>query len=127
MTDAEFVHEFFESLPGGEFHHRDHLRLAWMAVRRSDVERAVELVAHAIAAFASAHGRSQKFHRTLTEFWVRLVEHASRDDRDFDTVLRRHPMLLDVRLPERHWSRRALWSDEARGRWVEPDVRPLPA
>jgi hypothetical protein len=126
MTDAEFVHEFFESLPDGEFHHRDHLRLAWLAVQRSDVERAVDLVAHAIATFAAAHGQSRKFHRTLTEFWVRLVAHTSRDDDDFDEVLRRHPMLLDVRLPERHWSHAVLWSALARESWVGPDVLRLP-
>ena len=126
MTDAEFVHDFFESLPGGAFHHRDHLRLAWLAVRRSGVESGVELVAAAIAAFAAAHGQTRKFHWTLTEFWVRLVDHASCDGDDFDAVLTRHPLLLDVGLAERHWSRGALWSDQARERWLEPDLRALP-
>lgn len=129
MNDQELVDDFFRSLPGGEFHHRDHLRLAWLAVRRRDVERAVELVAAAITAFATAHGQARKFHWTLTEFWVRLVDHARRTARepdDFDALLAEFPLLLDPQLPQRHWSAVVLWSEPARERWLAPDLQALP-
>jgi hypothetical protein len=38
----------------------------------------------------------------------------------------RAPHLLDKQLPFRHCSREAMFSSEARARWVEPDLRPLP-
>jgi hypothetical protein len=121
MTDEELVHSFFESLPDG-FHHRDHLRLAWLAVaRKGSADDALPLVEHAIQGFASAHGAGRKYHRTLTEFWVRLVAHArdARPELDFEEFLAAFPF-------ERHWSADELWSEQARGGWVEPDLAPMP-
>jgi hypothetical protein len=128
MTDEEFVHEFFASLPGG-FHHRDHLRLAWLALgRKGDADEALPLVERAIQGYARAHGAERKYHRTLTEFWVRLVEHArsTRPELDVDAFLVAFPLLLGPGLAERHWSADKLWSEDARAGWVEPDLVPLP-
>jgi hypothetical protein len=128
VNDDDFVSAFFESLSGG-FGHRDHLRLAWLALERTgSAEAALPLVEHAIQGFARAHGADRKYHRTLTEFWVRLVAHA-RADRpglDFEPLLEGFPLLLDPRLAERHWSGDELWSEEARAAWREPDLVPLP-
>ena len=41
MNDDDFVQAFMDgSLPPGHFHHCDHLRLAWLLIRRLDVELA---------------------------------------------------------------------------------------
>ena len=128
MADEEFVHAFFDSLPDG-FHHRDHLRLAWLTLeRKRSTQAALPLVEHAIQGFARAHGAERKYHRTLTEFWVRLVEHArsTRPELDFEAFLAAFPFLLDPGLAERHWSADELWSEAARAGWVEPDLVPLP-
>jgi hypothetical protein len=129
MTDEEFVHEFFASLPEGRFGHREHLRLAWLAIgRKGSADEALPLVEHAIQGYARAHGAERKYHRTLTEFWVRLVDHArsTRPELDVDGFLAAFPFLLDPRLAERHWSADELWSKAARAGWVEPDLAPLP-
>ena len=129
MTDERFVHEFFASLPDGRFGHRDHLRLAWLALgRKSTAADALPLVEDAIQGYALAHGAERKYHRTLTEFWVRLVEHArsARPELDFEAFVEAFPLVLDPRLAERHWSADELWSEAARAAWVEPDLAPLP-
>jgi len=127
--DEAFVHEFFASLPDGRFGHREHLHLAWLALeRKGSADEALRLVEHAIQDYARAHSAERKYHRTLTEFWVRLVEHARsmRLELDFDALLAAFPFLLDRRLAERHWSADELWGEAARAGWVEPDLVPLP-
>ena len=122
------IDEFFASLGGAPFRHRDHLRLAWRAVRESD--RPVEVVGEGIRRYAAAHGAAARYHETLTAFWVLLVAHcvAVRPELDdFDEFLAAFPLLLDETLAERHWSSEALWSDDARAAWREPDLLPLPA
>src|ERR1700730_1540474 len=51
--------------------------------------------------------------------------HRDRID-DFERFLRAYPLLLDARLPLRHWSHARLFTRAARGTWQEPDLVPLP-
>lgn len=130
MTDDEFLRAFFSlTLPGSGLHHRDHLRLAWLEVRRHGGVSALDLVSGGIRRFAAAHGQGSRYHETLTAFWVRIVAHAVRrhpEIDDFDRFLEVHPLLTDAGLPLRHWSRDALFGAAARAAWREPDVVPLP-
>jgi hypothetical protein len=124
MTDDEFLHAFFAlTLPHAAFHHRDHLRLAWLVARRHGPEAAAGIVAAGIRRYAAA------YHETMTRFWAALVAHATELHAhvdDFDRFLDAHPPLLDRHLPLRHWSREALFGAPARASWREPDVLPLP-
>ncbi|HXM56541.1 MAG TPA: hypothetical protein VOB72_14190 [Candidatus Dormibacteraeota bacterium] len=130
MTDDEFLHAFFTlTLPHAAFHHRDHLRLAWLAARRHGGQAAAGIVAAGIRRYAEAHGHGAAYHETLTRFWVALVAHAAERHAgvdDFDRFLDVHPALLDRQLPLRHWTREALFAAPARAAWCEPDVLPLP-
>jgi hypothetical protein len=125
MTDQEFLHAFESGhLSPAEFHHRDHLRLAWLQVNRLGLEAGSAAVARGIRRFADAHGQHRLYHETLTRFWVRVVAHASQPT--FDATLAHHPMLLRKDLPLTHWSRETLYGDAARSAWVQPDLLPLP-
>src|SRR4029077_2630079 len=66
-----------------DFHHRDHLRLAWIQIRRLGVERASDTVARPIRRFAAPHGHADRYHETMTRFLVRVVGMG----------ITRHPML----------------------------------
>jgi hypothetical protein len=126
----ELVTAFFASLPEGRFGHREHLHLTWLVLGESPLDEASDRVGAAIRGYAEGQGVARKYHRTLTEFWVRLVDHTRRtrpEIRDFEAFLEAFPLLLDRGLAERHWSDAALWNDEARAAWREPDLRPLPA
>ncbi len=64
----------------------------------------------------------------MTLLWVRLVAHAVAkrpEIGDFNEFLTAYPLLLDTRVPFRHWSRVALFAPEARAEWREPDLIPL--
>lgn len=131
MTDDEFVKAFQSgSLPPTQFHHRDHLRLAWLLTRQMGAEAATVRVAAGIQEFAARHGHADKYHDTLTRFWVRIVGHlvAARPDvGHFDAFLATFPQLLDKDLPYRHWRRETMGSTAARAGWVDPDLLALPA
>ena len=131
MTDDEFVTAFLSgSLPNSQFHHRDHLRLTWTLIRLTGEEQAMKRVTSGIRYFATQHGHAEKYHETMTRFWVLLVGHmvAARPDiTTFDDFLVAFPMLLEKDLPYRHWQRETMLSPDARARWVEPDILALPA
>ncbi|HEY7984192.1 MAG TPA: hypothetical protein VID73_08490, partial [Ktedonobacterales bacterium] len=112
------------------FRHRDHLRLAWCLVRQTGAEAATDTITSAIRRFATHHGHPEKYHETLTRFWVRIVAHAiaARPEiAELDAFLAAFPPLLDKDLPYHHWSRAAMASPAARAGWVAPDLRALPA
>jgi hypothetical protein len=129
-ADEEFLGAFEAGrIANQDFHHRDHLRLAWIQVHRLGLERASDTVAGGIRQFASHHGHGERYHETMTRFWVRVIGMGI--DRHptlaFDDLLAAEPHLLDKNLPYRHWSRERMLSDAARQQWVEPDLRLIPA
>jgi len=65
----------------------------------------------------------------LTQFWVRLVAHvieAFPGAAQFDAALACFPRLRDNALPYRHYRQVTLGSEDARRRYVEPDLLPMP-
>ncbi len=130
MDDGEFLRLFHEgALPGEEFRHRGHLRLAWLVLSRHTKDEAETVVCRKIQRFATANGAPGRYHDTLTRFWVRLVSHAMENAPDagnIDELLERFPILLDKNLPCRHWREETFNSDLARAGWAEPDLLPMP-
>jgi hypothetical protein len=129
MDDDAFLAAFESGrLPNESFRHRDHLRLAWLYLRRDGPELGTHNILTGIRHFATAHGAVDRFNETLTRFWIRLVQHlietfAAADT--FDDLLAHFPRLADKSLVYRHYSQAALWSPVARQGWLEPDLRPL--
>src|SRR5713101_9790255 len=130
MDDRDFRSLFHDgNLPGEEFRHRGHLRLAWLVLSRHSRIEAESIIAREIQLFAVANGASSRHHDTLTRFWVRLVGHAMENATEagsIDDLLARFPFLLDKSLPYHHGRAETFNSDRARACWVEPDLAPLP-
>jgi hypothetical protein len=129
-ADEHFLAAFeARKIANQDFHHRDHLRLAWIQIRRLGLDRAAQAVAGAIRNFAAHHGHADRYHETMTLFWVRVVGMGitRHPTLSFDDLLAAEPHLLDKNLPYRHWSRDRMGSDEARRQWIEPDLRLMPA
>jgi hypothetical protein len=128
-SDAKFIQDFEGfRIPAGDFRHRDHLRVAWWYLQRSEVPEALELTQHAIRRFAEYHGHRTKFHLTLTELWVRLLAAhvAWHPAGTFDDFIAENGQLLDKNLPLRFYSPERLYSQKARSKWIEPDIKKLP-
>jgi len=131
LLDEEFTRSFENGdYPNEKFHHADHVRLAWIYVRRFGLEEAEERIAAAIRRFAAGLGHEEKYHHTLTKAWVRLVYAAwchTPDTPDFDGFIGANQWLADRNALRAFYSEELLSSDTARRDWMEPDVRPLPA
>lgn len=112
----------------GRFGHREHLELTWSFLQSRGPEQAYRAVATAIRHVARTHDAADKYHETITRFWVHLIAfHSARSEaRSFDQFIDDYPELLDGELLNHHYSRELLSSSQARSRWIEPDLHRLP-
>jgi hypothetical protein len=112
-----------------KFKHADHIRLTWVYIRRLGVIGAEERIGASIYKFAASLGHPEKYHETITRAWFRLVYGAyctTPDIADFAKFIASHLSLLDPKALLTFYSPERLFSEEARWRWLEPDLRPLP-
>src|SRR5690348_13211822 len=115
--------------PDGDFRHRQHINLAFVAVRRYGMPEATTRICDWIQRIARYERAPQKYHHTVSRAWVEIVSHhagADPDCADFDTFAARHPALLDKRLLSRHYRSSTLADAAARRGWVAPDLLPFP-
>src|SRR5579859_6616759 len=130
QEDVGFLRAFESgTLANRNFHHRDHLRLTWLYLRRDGHEIGAARVIDGIRHFAVAHGAAERFHETVTRFWIGLVRHVDEafpGVDHFDDLLARYPAMADKTLVYRHYSADLLGKPLARHVWVEPDLLPLP-
>jgi len=113
----------------GRFGHREHIYVAWLSLQHRPFTEAVELVCDGIRRTAIYANAPQKYHRTVSEAWLRLVAHhvATTPSGSFDDFVAGAPALLDKRLLARHYTPSVLASAAARTGWVPPDRVPFPA
>jgi hypothetical protein len=118
--------------PDGGFRHRQHIHLAYLAVRRHGTAEAASRIGQWIRHLAVYERAPQKYNATVTRAWTEVVGHHVTADQaagagaDFDDFAVRHPALLDKRLLTRHYSPVVLASAAARAGWVDPDRLPFP-
>ena len=129
MTDEAFARAFERGdVTPAQFDHTAHVRVAWVYLNESaSSDEALARMRDAIRRFAAAAGASQKYHETITVFWMRLLEgvRARGAAGELADVLAAHPELADKNLPLQYYSRDRLFSDEARVAWIEPDLLSL--
>ena len=125
LSDEDFLAAFHScTLQNSQFHHADHLRLAWLHLHRQPFERALESVRSGIQRFALHHGAPGLYHETITSAWVRLL--ATHHELTFDEFLLRNRDRLSKDLLHAYWSKPLLDSSRARQEWVDPDLGDLP-
>ena len=125
MTDVELT----RALERGEikdFHHASHLHVAWVYLTESSsVQQAARKMRNTLRRFAAAAGKPEKYHETITLFWVHLLSraHAASCARRLQEIVQANPQLLEKNFPLTYYSKERLFSDEARTSWVEPDLK----
>ncbi|HEY4281689.1 MAG TPA: hypothetical protein VGM62_01410 [Chthoniobacterales bacterium] len=130
MTDIEVTRALERGEIANEsFHHLSHLHVAWVYLNESSsVDEAASKMRRTLQKFAAAAGHAEKYHETITQFWIRLLGHLrdSGEHSDLSEILKAHPWLLEKNASMEYYSRDTLFSDRARISWVDPDLRPLP-
>jgi hypothetical protein len=118
------------AVPPADFGHRAHVRLAYTYLAESGVDDAAARMRAALLAYLAHHGiDAAKYHETMTRAWILAVRHfmqRSPGATGADAFIDANPALLDSRIMLTHYSAELLFSPEARARFVDPDLDPIP-
>lgn len=113
------------TLPADQFHHEQHVHVAWLFVRAYGMPAALGEFTTAIKRFADAKGATGLYHETIT--WAFLLLIAERQARcgagAWEEFARTNPDLLVWKpsILERYYSSEILKSDLARTVFLFPD------
>lgn len=140
-SDATFIKEFeAQRWPLERWHHRDHIRLAYLYLRMYPFNEAAAKLREGIRAHNSAHGipdaPTMGYHETMTIAWLRLVEAMLHeygppppDTTSGDTgeaFCDAHPELSQKKTLRLFYSKDRFMSPQAKTLFLEPDLAPLP-
>ena len=118
--------------PVADFDHRAHLRLAYIyLVKDSPPEQSVRRMKATLIHLLERAGIDpvEKYHETLTTAWILAVRHfmnKTSESESADTFIERNPIMLDSKIMLTHYSTELLFSPQARVRFVEPNLDPIP-
>ena len=113
------------TLPPSEFHHRQHLQVAWWLLRAGPPLAAMERFVASLRRYAAHIGKPEVYHETITWAYLLLVnERLERGGRarGWDEFERAHPELFERELLARYWAPATLDSPLARRCFVFPDA-----
>ncbi|MEM6638979.1 MAG: hypothetical protein AAF610_03670 [Pseudomonadota bacterium] len=107
-----------------DFHHEEHVRVAFAMLRQHDFVDACARYARTIRAMAAGAGAPEKFNTTITFAFMSLVAEraAKTPSQDIEEFLAANPDLLDKHLLRRWYSDKELSSADARARFILPDA-----
>ncbi|HEX7295761.1 MAG TPA: hypothetical protein VF251_08425, partial [Pyrinomonadaceae bacterium] len=123
------VHDFESCKTGKDsFHHQQHLVVATYYLQTAEVEAATARMRSALFRFLEHHNiDTQKYNETLTIFWVEMVARELKKLAPDKTLAEKCNSVIaalsNAKLALDFYSDELLWSDEARARFVEPDVQ----
>lgn len=126
MTDTEFI-KAFESctFPPTAFHHRDHVRLAWIYLREWPLVEALARFTASIKRFAAHNGAAGLYHETITFAFLFLIhERMQRSEAaTFEAFAAESPELFAWKpsILDRYYRPETLQSELARRTFVMPD------
>lgn len=85
------------TLPSTEFHHRDHVRLAWLYLKEEPVLGALTRFTEGLKRFAARHGHAGLYHETITWAYFFLIHERmaqGEEGETWDSFAVRNPDLL---------------------------------
>ena len=130
-SDLTYLDDFNKLLISPDsFHHREHLRIAYVLICKCEVNKARSILRKGIKAFLNHSGvDGSKYHETLTFAWILAIYHfmnISDDSCSFKEFITNNSILLDKDIMNSHYSRSVLMSEQARQKFIKPDRGPIP-
>jgi hypothetical protein len=131
--DEKFIARFEDcTLPNTAFHHRDHVRLAWLYLRRAPLLEALTRFTEGLKRFAHANGHDGLYHETITWAYLFLVHQriaAAPEGETWDEFAARNPDLMSWKpsILAGYYRDETLSSELARRVFVMPDRAPRSA
>jgi hypothetical protein len=115
------------TLSGEQFHHRDHIKMAWLYLSRYPVLEALAKFCEDLKRFAAAHGKPDLYHETITWAFVFLI-HERRAlcgrEQSWDEFAEANADLFTWQggILDRYYDKETLWSEFARKVFVLPKM-----
>jgi len=127
---AELVRAFESAtIPRAEWKHAEHLIVALYYVSHYDIETATEKMRSGILnllanGFSIDLAKEMPYHETITVFWIRTVAefHRSSNGKPITEKIAQMVERFDKDFLLSFYSRERLFSDEARARYIKPDL-----
>lgn len=110
MSNEELIRRFEADLiPEDSFHHADHVQLAFAYLSQHPPLQALEKFSAALKRFATARGKSQRYHETITHAYFFLIRErmARSSGAEWDEFSRHNQDLL-------------IWKDGILSRYYQP-------
>lgn len=134
MGDDEFLRQFESGAwPAEDWHHRQHVKVAYLYLRSYPPNEAISRMRSGIRAYNAVHqvpdSLTSGYHETITLAWMRLVQAALRESgpaKNADAFVDMHSQLACKRTLLLYYSRERIMSADAKRQFVEPDLAPLP-
>ncbi|MGI8908104.1 MAG: hypothetical protein ACR2IE_16645 [Candidatus Sumerlaeaceae bacterium] len=106
MSDHDFLAAFENtSLPLNQWHHREHLRVAYLYLCGNNWTAALQKMRYGVQQYNTAHAIAQSpaggYHETLTYAWLRLVQFVLEQfgaEINSEAFLDKHSQLLEKRV-----------------------------
>ena len=126
LSNRKLIQQFeSDAIPADSFHHADHVRLAFAYLAIYPPLQALENFSAALKRFATARGKSQLYHETITHAYFFLIRErmARCSTANWDEFADRNPDLLIWKngILTRYYHESTLQSDLARTVFVFPD------
>ncbi len=104
-----------------EFHHADHVRMAFEILKRHDFLDAAKAYAAGLKQIAARGGQPSAFHTTITVAFLSLVAERMAQHEDYPSFAAANPDLLDKRVLARWYPSARLQSEIARATFILPE------
>ena len=128
MTDEEFLRALEScTLPESAFGHHAHVRAGYLYLKRSDFAEALDRIRRSIRAFATHHGKPDRYHETITVAYLALIQQCIFERGDaggWTTFAQLNPELFDPELLGQFYERDVLESNMARRVFLLPRSKP---
>ncbi|HTR23448.1 MAG TPA: hypothetical protein VMI10_05645 [Terriglobales bacterium] len=126
-TDEFLISEFEQGRTPGEFHHADHVRVAFAYVREFPMVEAVARFSAALKRFAALKSKPNLYHETITWAYLlligeRIARIGKRQSWEEFSVENGDLLVWRGGVLERYYRCETLASELARGTFVFPDA-----
>lgn len=125
MTTQDIIRQFETDTLAGEFHHGDHVRLAFAYLQEFPPQEALDRFTKALKRYAAARSKSQLYHETITHAYFFLIRErmARSGPAQWDDFARQNSDLLQWKpgILDRYYRDSTLQSDLARSVFLFPD------
>ena len=127
MDDKVFVQSFEEcTLSTADFRHHEHIRLAWLYLKRDPLLTALERYRDGIKKFATHHGLKNLYNETMTWAYIFLINErmVEQNSATWTEFISKNDDLFDGAQPTifKYYTKETLHSQRAKNMFVMPDL-----